>query len=169
MGGVKYAFLAVDPKYGVVRHIARDGDYAAQFDDLNSDYREVCLTVLRHRGGAWEWLASQDDAGYPQQGSLAYFDLGNVAGAAGRGDPDEPVLVRCLHEERQLRTDTEGCWLFVCEADTTLDKDPWAHLRSFRRVDDHGLHLIGVLLLGAGVLSVLLVVADRARAPARRH
>jgi hypothetical protein len=49
----------------VVRKVVRDDPYAAQFDDLTSDFREVCLTVFRRDGSEWEEVLCADDARYP--------------------------------------------------------------------------------------------------------
>ena len=78
-------WISANPRFGVVRRVVVDGPYAAQFDDLNSDYREVSLTVFRCDGSNWEELLYTDDAGYPDVGEEPSCGYANgYAWAAGR-------------------------------------------------------------------------------------
>ena len=61
-----------------------DGPYAVHFDELNGDYREVCLTVFRRDGSIWEELLYTGDAGYPDVGE----EPGRATPTATRGPPD---------------------------------------------------------------------------------
>jgi hypothetical protein len=71
-----------------------DGPYAAQFDDLNGDYREVCLKVFRRDGSTWEEFLYTDDAGYPDVGEEPCRGYSNgYAWAAGRDLPGARIRV----------------------------------------------------------------------------
>ena len=106
------------PRFGVVRGVVLTDPYAAQFDDLNGDYREVCLTVFRRDGSTWEELLYVDDAGYPDVGEEPGRGYGNgYAWAVGRGLPGARIRV-LLGDERYLVTaDAVGWWLFVHPTD----------------------------------------------------
>lgn len=74
--------------FGIVRKVVVAPPYAARFDDLNGDYREVCLTVHRRSASGWEELLYADDAGYPgvgETGAYGYSD--GYAWAVGRNLP----------------------------------------------------------------------------------
>ncbi|WP_182376448.1 hypothetical protein [Nocardioides sp. WS12] len=109
------------PAYGVVRHVFSRGDFAAQFDDLNSDYREVCLTILEWHKGDWAEVTSDDDCGLPEQGEWSNSGWVNAlrggrAWSVGRGQPNGEVSVRLHGKEYVARTDSGGWWLVVVRA-----------------------------------------------------
>jgi hypothetical protein len=123
---------AEDPRFGVVRHVLVSGDFAVRLDDLNSDYREIELGLYQRQGDEWRGVGSRDDAGYPEPGAYATFDLERFAGMFGRHQPSAPVTVHCLHGEQRLQTDAEGWWLFVCPVEWRPDQGRSAHSDSYR-------------------------------------
>ncbi len=97
-----------------MRAVVIFGKYAAQFDDLNGDYREVCLTVFRRVRSSWQTVVSADDAGYPDVGERpAYGYSGGYAWAIGRARPQAHVGVVHNGKPYTLRPNAEGWWLFV--------------------------------------------------------
>ena len=128
----EWMWTSSNPRFGVIRNVLVDGRWAVRLDDLNSDFREVELTVYQRRGGVWDGIYNQDDVDYPRDRPLARFDLGEIAGAYGQRTPGSYVTIGCLHETRQVRTDATGWWLFVCPLGSDADDDPWTHWRSLQ-------------------------------------
>ena len=107
-------WIPEDSKFGVVRAVVISGKYAAQFDDLNSDYREVCLTVFRRARSSWQAIVSVDDAGYPDRGDKPVYGYSDgYAWAVGRANPQAQVEVVHNAKTFKLRPNAEGWWLFV--------------------------------------------------------
>ena len=95
------------------------GDYAAQFDDLNGDSREICLTLFERGAAGWESTYSCDDVAYPahMDDSAAYgmADGGRVW-AAGRAKPHARLRVELYGGQWAVDVDADGWWLVVGDA-----------------------------------------------------
>lgn len=106
--------VSQNPRFGVVRKVVLDLPYAAQFDDLNSDFREVSLTIFKREGSRWAELLSSDDAGYPARDNAAQYGWSDdFAWAVGFDPPGVQVRVMLLDEVYPVPSDAEGWWLFV--------------------------------------------------------
>lgn len=121
-----------NPKYGIVRAVFTDGEHAARFDDLNGDYREVCLSIYAWDGSDWDYMDGYDDAGFPEVGETTgpgWF--GGYARVVGRTRPNGNVKVTLVGKDHEVRADAEGWWLFVHPADPPADLafKPGAFLR----------------------------------------
>lgn len=110
-------WVSGNPRFGTVRKVVIDGAYAATLDDLNSDYREVTMTVLERNASDWGYIAAIDDAGYPGVHETTSYGWSNgYAVIVGREHPGAVISV-WLHEERHVvEADSEGWWLFVRES-----------------------------------------------------
>ena len=119
-------WVSESPRFGVVRHVVVADSYAARFDDLNSDFREVCLTVYRRQESSWEELLSSDDVGYPDRDNAAACGWTNgYAWAVGRDEPGVKVRVALPEADGRVRADAEGWWLFVRLAAPPRDTHQW--------------------------------------------
>ncbi|MFC7505470.1 hypothetical protein [Nocardioides sp. GCM10030258] len=96
-----------NPAYGVVRHAFSEGEYAARFDDLNGDYREVCLTILKWHREGWAEITSDDDCGLPEKGGWSNSGWANGYGGG--------------HAYSIGRDDIDRWWLLVEPADEPSD------------------------------------------------
>jgi hypothetical protein len=107
-----------NPTYGVVRAVMFDGPYAGRLDDLNGDYREVCLTIFRGNGSTWEEWLYADDTGYPDVGDTTSYGWSNGhAFVAGRDRPGVRVTVLLRNDPHTVQADADGWWLFVRPAE----------------------------------------------------
>lgn len=108
-----------NPAYGVVRRVLFCGDYAAQFDDLNGDLREVCLTIFERGAAGWEAGYSQDDVGYlaDEADSASYGLSGGLqVWAYGRARPRARARIELYGGEWTVNVDADGWWLLVADA-----------------------------------------------------
>lgn len=109
------------PQVRVVRAAFTDGKHAARFDDLNGDYREVCLSLYAWDGSEWDHIGGHDDAGFPDVGETTgpgWF--GGYAGVVGRTRPSGRIDITLAGENHEVRADAEGWRLFV-QADPPED------------------------------------------------
>lgn len=112
------------PRYGVVRTVIIDGGFAARFDDLNGDGREVELAVFAWREGAWTLIAGQDDAGVPGVCESPLFGwTGSLGWAVGRETPRERLEVDWMGEREVVGTDADGWWLAVVSGEAPEGDD----------------------------------------------
>src|SRR3954467_5047210 len=101
-------------RFGIVRKVVVSDPYAAQFDDLNGDYREVCLTVFRRRRSSWTLLSYMDDAGYPAVGEEPVRGWSDgYTWAAGRNVPGARIRVLLRNKPYTVEADADGWRLFV--------------------------------------------------------
>lgn len=125
---------SANPRYGVVRRVLFCGDYAAQFDDLNGDFREVCLTIFERSARGWEAVHGQDDVDYParEDDSAAWgFFAPYEVWAVGRARPHTRARIELYGGEWTVAVDADGWWLLVTDApDGSLeaDQDRWRSL-----------------------------------------
>jgi hypothetical protein len=113
---------SANPRFGTVRTVFTDGKHAARFDDLNSDGREVCLSLHVRHGSDWDLLYEQDDDGIPELGeSTGWAWYGGVAIVVGRTRPDGSVKVTLAGDTHEPTADANGWWLFVHAANPPED------------------------------------------------
>ena len=62
-------------RYGEVRAVLVDGDFAIVLDDLNADRREIELRLHCNIDGIWEQRGYQDDAGFPGLGQMGSWGI----------------------------------------------------------------------------------------------
>lgn len=106
------------PRFGVVRTVIVDGEYAATFDDLNGDGREIELNVYRRVGDRWEGVAHQDDVAVPEVGGPPLVGVsGWDAHAVGRGRPGQRWQLEWIDERRFVQADQDGWWIVVVDHD----------------------------------------------------
>lgn len=106
-----------NPKYGVVRRVLFYGDFAAQFDDLNSDLREVELGIFERGATGWEKEYSHDDVDYPvdREDASVYGLLGGCqVYAYGRGRPHARARIELYGGTWTV--DADGWWFLVAHA-----------------------------------------------------
>lgn len=111
-------WISDNPRYGVVRRVLFCGDYAARFDDLNSDFREVELGLFERGATGWEKLSSHDDVDYPYDGgSPSYGESGGYqVYAYGRAQPRARVRIELYGGAWTVEVDADGWWLLVADA-----------------------------------------------------
>lgn len=114
------------PRFGTVRAVIIDGDYAIVLDDLNSDYRETELTGYRRAGRRWHWIFDQQDAGFPAVGhsyrwGWSASESGGYAWIFGREDPGATVQLRYRGEPVQVVADAGGWWMCIRETTDNAD------------------------------------------------
>jgi hypothetical protein len=96
------------------RRVVIDGAYAARLDDLNGDYREMCLTVFQRAGSEWAELAYADDVGFPAVGGTTAYGCANgFAFIECRAQPRARIRVVVGDEPRTVLADDERWWLHV--------------------------------------------------------
>lgn len=106
------------PGYGVVRTVIVDGAFAARFDDLNGDGREVELDFFASRDGRWTRVAYQDDVGVPGLDETPLFGwTGALGWAVGRATPEDRLEVDWMGERAVVGVNTDGWWLAVISGD----------------------------------------------------
>jgi hypothetical protein len=108
-----------NPRYGVVRRVLFCGVHAASFDDLNGDFREVCLTIFERRTTGWEEVYSQDDIGYPaheDDSSIYGLSGGRQVWACGRARPHARARIELYGGDWTVDVDADGWWLLVADA-----------------------------------------------------
>lgn len=109
-------WVSENPRFGTVRRAVIEGPYAAKLDDLNSDYREITLTVLKRNPSGWETITVTDDAGYPGLNETAGHGWSNgYAFVVGHEHPGTRISVRLGEERHMVKADSDGWWLFVGE------------------------------------------------------
>lgn len=114
------------PGYGVVRAVVRNGSYAARFDDLNGDGREVCLTLFAWADGRWEPISYWDDTDLPRPDDSALrCAWGGAICAVGRGTPGSTVTTWLDGHTQVGQVDDGGWWLSVVETDEVEELDLW--------------------------------------------
>ena len=114
------------PGYGVVRTVVREGSYAARFDDLNGDGREVELTLFARTEDGWAPIAGHDDVDYPSPGESAVRGwAGEKVWAVGRAKPGSAVTVAVGGRALAVRADSDGWWLGVIEVEDSEGLDLW--------------------------------------------
>jgi hypothetical protein len=114
---------SAQPRFGVVRVLIKDGDYAITLDDLNSDHREILLNAYRRTGDRWRSLFYQDDAGLPEAGETHYGgwdagmseDVGGYGWTFGHERPGTTVRIQFRDELVDVVVDAEGWWMCVRE------------------------------------------------------
>jgi hypothetical protein len=112
-------WISDNPTYGVVRRVLFYGDFAAQFDDLNSDFREVELSIFERGAQGWEKEYSQDDADYPvhKDDAWVYGFLGGFrVFAYGRARPHARARVELYGGTWAVDVDADGWWFLVAGA-----------------------------------------------------
>lgn len=124
------------PGYGVVRTVIVDGDYAARFDDLNGDGREIELTVFVGRERSGTPIGGQDDVAVPGADETPLFGWAGALGwAVGRATPGERVEVDWMGERAVVGVDADGWWLAVVSGEAPEEDDglfwPGPRTRSF--------------------------------------
>jgi len=109
-----------NPRWGVVRAVVIDGDYALVFDDQNSDYREVELSIYERAGDLWQLIANQDDAGLPDVGqgtgrgwAADVLVGGGYGWAYGREQPRATVKLSYKGEPVDVTADADGWWMCI--------------------------------------------------------
>lgn len=122
--------------YGVVRTVIVDGAYAARFDDLNGDGREIELGIFVHNDAGWERIGYQDDVGVPAVDETPLFGgTGTVGWAIGRATPGERVEIDWMGERAVVGVDADGWWLAVVSGEAPEKNDgpswPGPRTRSF--------------------------------------
>lgn len=107
------------PAFGVVRHVVHYLSYAARYDDLNGDLREVAFSIHeRMESGTWAWLYQQDDYVIPSRGDVLDGEAQDHVWAVGRSRPHREVLVTLQDETYVVPSDADGLWLLVQPFDT---------------------------------------------------
>jgi hypothetical protein len=117
--GDEVLWTSDNPKHGVVRRVLFYGDFAARFDDLNSDFREVELSIFERGAAGWEKEYSQDDVDYPvQKEDAAVYGLsgGCQVYAYGRARPHARARIELYGGTWTVDVDADGWWLLVDDA-----------------------------------------------------
>jgi hypothetical protein len=111
-------WISDNPKYGVVRRVLFYGDFAAQFDDLNSDFREVELGIFERGVSGWQKVSSHDDVDYPYDGGAPTYGLsgGYQVYAYGRARPHARARIELYGGTWTVNVDADGWWLLVDDA-----------------------------------------------------
>lgn len=118
------------PRFGVVRTVIVDGSFAARFDDLNGDGREIELSFFRFDAGQWEETASLDDTRMPEIGGRPIvLASGWDAHAVGRGRPGQRWQLEWIDGTRLVQADPDGWWIAFAEHDLTHGRFPEPRLR----------------------------------------
>jgi hypothetical protein len=107
-------WVSDNPRYGVVRHVVVQREHAARFDDLNGDFREVCLTVHRRGTVGWETLHAYDDCGYPTATTFTLeWEPGGPVWVVGRDPWNEAIPERLRDAAIRVEPDSKGWFLIV--------------------------------------------------------
>jgi hypothetical protein len=117
--GDEVLWTSDNPKHGVVRRVLFYGDFAARFDDLNSDFREVELSIFERGAAGWEKEYSQDDVDYPvQKEDAAVYGLSGRCQvyAYGRARPHARARIELYGGTWTVDVDADGWWLLVDDA-----------------------------------------------------
>ena len=108
------------PTYGTVRAVVVDEPFAVVLDDLNSDGREVALTLLLRTDDGWRVLATQVDVPLPGPGEpggagwgLDPSDEQGYGWSYGRADAGQTVPVELGPIHTTVTADADGWWLCV--------------------------------------------------------
>lgn len=116
------------PRYGVVRTVIVDGAFAARFDDLNGDGREVELGIFARRHGTWLRVGHRDDVGGLGIGETPLFGwAGAIGWAVGRARPGERLELHWAGERAVVGVNDQGWWLGVVSGEPPEDEGsrPW--------------------------------------------
>jgi hypothetical protein len=102
------------PRFGVVRAVIVDGPFAARFDDLNGDGREIEVKVYERAEDGWNEWGHQDDAHFPEPGgSPLHGWSGALAWVVGRGPAGDRVELDWAGHRQVVGVDAGGWWLAV--------------------------------------------------------
>lgn len=93
-----------------MRHVVVQGEHAARFDDLNGDFREVCLTIFCRTASGWEVETSHDDCGYPRTSVV----LGSVPNGPAWIVTKDPLISPSVRDIlARIEPDSLGWYLAV--------------------------------------------------------
>ncbi|HVK28110.1 MAG TPA: hypothetical protein VM575_07200 [Nocardioides sp.] len=110
------------PRFGVVRTVIIDGAFAARFDDLNGDGREVELGIFARESGTWTPIGHQDDVAFPGVDETPLFGWSGALGwAVGRATPGDRLEVDWMGERAVVGVSTDGWWLAVVSGEAPED------------------------------------------------